>query len=379
MFSRFGVCVVSNQLLAITIGDVAGIGPEVIVRSLRSPKFPYTAVPVLIGPPEVFQHAASLVGCTLDLCLIEEAGLTPDVFRQTVLQNWKSGLVTVCNPAAPAAITAPLCQVSAAAGDAAFCCLSLAIQLTSVGSADAIVTAPLNKESLHLAGHHFPGHTEILAEQCGVRDFAMMLHLPETALRPLRQLLLRSPTSLDAETGFEGHGLSIAHVTLHTSVASVSGLLSVESIEEKVHLMDGFLGRAGCTRRSIAVCALNPHGGEHGLFGNEEAEIIEPAVARCRGSVNVHGPLPVDTLIRRAVLGEFDGVVAMYHDQGHIPVKLIGFDAAINITLGLPLIRTSPTHGTAFDRAWNALTPSSEAGMLEAIRMAYSLAQTRNT
>jgi 4-hydroxythreonine-4-phosphate dehydrogenase len=378
VFSGFGVSDVSNKLLAITIGDVAGIGPEVIVRSLRSQQFPHAAVPVLIGPPEVFQHAARLVGCPLNLCLTEVAELTSDVFRQTVLENWKTGTVTVCNPAGPAAIPAPLCKVSAAAGDAAFRCLSLAIQLTSAGSTDAIVTAPLNKESLHLAGHHYPGHTEILAEQCGVRDFAMMLHLPETALRPLRQLLLRSPASPGPETDSGGHGLSIAHVTLHTSVASVSGLLSVESIEEKVHLMDGFLCRAGCSRRSIAVCALNPHGGEHGLFGHEESQIIEPAVARCRGSVNVHGPLPVDTLIRRAVLGEFDGVVAMYHDQGHIPVKLIGFDAAINITLGLPLIRTSPTHGTAFDRAWNESTPSSEAGMLEAIRMAYSLAQTRN-
>lgn len=368
----------SNQLLAITIGDVAGIGPEVIVRSLRAQQFPDSAVPVLIGPPEVFQRAAGLVGCRLDFRLTDGMGLTPEVFRQTVLHHWEAGMVTVCNPARATAVTAPPCMVSAAAGDAAFRCLSMAIELTSAGHTDAIVTAPLNKESLHLAGHHYPGHTEILAEQCGVQEFAMMLHLPETALQPLRQLLLRSSASHYSEQSSGGHGLSIAHVTLHTSVASVSELLSVDAIEQKVHLMDGFLSRSGCSRRSIAVCALNPHGGEHGLFGNEEAEIIEPAVARCRAAVNVHGPLPVDTLIRRAVLGEFDGVVAMYHDQGHIPVKLIGFDAAINITLGLPLIRTSPTHGTAFDRAWNHSTPASEAGMLEAIRMAQSLAQTRH-
>jgi 4-hydroxythreonine-4-phosphate dehydrogenase len=140
--------------------------------------------------------------------------------------------------------------------------------------------------------------------------------------------------------------------------------------------MDGFLKQIHCQRRSIAVCALNPHGGEHGLFGDEEGRIIEPAVQREKQHANVHGPLPVDTLIRRAISGEFDGVVAMYHDQGHIPVKLIGFDSAINITLGLPIIRTSPTHGTAFDRAWNKATPSNPNGMIEAIRMAAAMCST---
>ena len=135
-----------------------------------------------------------------------------------------------------------------------------------------------------------------------------------------------------------------------------------------------FLTSIGCRRRAIGVCALNPHGGENGLFGIEESSVILPAIRETQSSGwNVAGPLPVDTLFRRAVSGEFDGIVAMYHDQGHIPIKLIGFDSAVNITLGLPIIRTSPTHGTAFDRAWNPDTPADPAGMIEAIRMAARL------
>ena len=239
------------------------------------------------------------------------------------------------------------------------------------------MTAPLNKEALHLAGHHFPGHTEILADRCGVDEFAMMLHLPETALKEWRKLI--PPMTDDAmhdprSTAF--NGLSIAHVTLHTSIASVPGLLSTESVVSKIRLMDSFLQSIRCHRRAIAVCALNPHGGENGLFGDEESRIIRPAVERCVSSVkSVVGPLPVDTLIRRAVSGEFDGIVAMYHEQGHIPVKLIGFESAVNITLGLPIIRTSPTHGTAFDRAWNPQTPASALGMIEAIKIAAALAK----
>ena len=362
-----------RQLLAITAGDIAGIGPEVIVRSLCSAGFPSHVVPVLIGPPEVFQQAAELIACELNFRLMHASVKDPAAFRQDVCRIRESGGIPVCNPADPSALTAPRCQVSAAAGDAAFQCLNLAIDLTLAGCTDGIVTAPLNKESLHLAGHHFPGHTEILAQRCGVQEFAMMLHLPETALQSVRQLLGRTGNTAGSLVGSGLSGLSIAHVTLHTSLASVPGQLTTAGIVEKIELLDVFLRRAGCSRRSIAVCALNPHGGEHGLFGNEESHVIAPAVDHCTRRCNVHGPLPVDTLIRRAVLGEFDGVVAMYHDQGHIPVKLLGFDAAINITLGLPLIRTSPTHGTAFDRAWNRQTPACEAGMLESIRMACQL------
>jgi 4-hydroxythreonine-4-phosphate dehydrogenase len=168
------------------------------------------------------------------------------------------------------------------------------------------------------------------------------------------------------------NGLCVAHVTLHTSIASVPGLLSTDAVGETIELVDAFLRRIGCDPPRIAVCALNPHAGEDGLFGDEERRIIAPAVKAAReAGRNAAGPFPADTLIRRAVRGEFDGLVAMYHDQGHIAFKLIGFDRAVNITLGLPIVRTSPSHGTAFDIAWTG--QASAEGLIEAIRIAVLL------
>lgn len=354
------------------MGDPAGVGPELLVRSIHSQATFSSSQLLLIACPELLQKAAALHGMArLPLTEIAWQETSPDSFRSQITSALEQQLIPCCNPTRSGTGSIPPRVVSGAAGDAAYRCLSLATDLALSRHIDAIVTAPLNKEALHLAGHHYPGHTEILAERCGVAEFAMMLHLPDTALAPLRQLLLphMPPAALPSR-----HGLSIAHVTLHTSVASVPGLLTTDSIAAAIRLMDHFLKSSGCLRRSIAVCALNPHGGEHGLFGDEEARVIAPAIAPFAGLLNIQGPLPADTAIRRAVLGEFDGVIAMYHDQGHIPVKLIGFDAAINITLGLPIIRTSPTHGTAFDIAWQPNASLNAAGIIGAIRMAERLA-----
>ncbi len=363
------------SLVAITAGDVAGIGPEIIVRALGDQILRQACSPLLIGHPEVFHQAAELTGKTLRLKVIDP--LTQDFAKShdPIFQIPEAGDFPCWNPCGDAVLAAPKGQVSGIAGEAAYQYLAAAIQLARSGRVDAIATAPLNKEALHLAGHPYPGHTEILAAHCNVQDFAMMLHLPESALARWRAMVRsneqRASPMLNAQCG-----LSIAHVTLHTSIHSVPGLLSEAGIVEKVHLMAEFLRSVQCERQAIAVCALNPHGGEHGLFGDEEQKLITPAVLQCQKTLpNVTGPLPVDTLIRRAVSGEFDGVVAMYHDQGHIPVKLMGFDAAVNITLGLPIIRTSPTHGTAFDRAWQPTLPSDSDGMVEAIRMAAVLAK----
>ena len=366
-----------KPIIAITAGDIAGVGPEVILRALEDPVTVSICHPVLIGDPEIFRQAGAVFG--IPAPLQEYAAAIPkiELFRAAVVSAGLKGEIFCINPPSSRVVSAPRCRVSREAGDAAFQYLDNAINLAQHSAVDAIVTAPLNKEALHLAGHHFPGHTEILADRCGVDEFAMMLHLPETALKEWRKLI--PPMTDDAmhdprSTAF--NGLSIAHVTLHTSIASVPGLLSTESVVSKIRLMDSFLQSIRCHRRAIAVCALNPHGGENGLFGDEESRIIRPAVERCVSSVkSVVGPLPVDTLIRRAVSGEFDGIVAMYHEQGHIPVKLIGFESAVNITLGLPIIRTSPTHGTAFDRAWNPQTPASALGMIEAIKIAAALAK----
>lgn len=366
---------VRQRVIAITAGDVSGIGPEVIVRAIASLSFGDKYRIVLIGHPEIFRRAAEMFGIPLRFAELEQKYETVADFHQAMIHAGNQDLIPCWNPARDSVLQAPQRVVSALAGDAAFQYLVSAIELVQRGFADAIATAPLNKEALHLAGHHYPGHTEILAEKCGVSDFAMMLHLPETSLAPWRSMLRGSSPSVNPDR-IVGHGISIVHVTLHTSVASVPELLSVEGVSEKISLMAGFLHQIRCRREAIAVCALNPHGGENGLFGDEEQRIIRPAVERSRQMVsNVTGPLPVDTLIRRAMLGEFDGVVAMYHDQGHIPVKLIGFDSAVNITLGLPIVRTSPTHGTAFDRAWNPATPADCSGMKEAIRMAILLSE----
>jgi len=434
-----------RPIIALTAGDVAGIGPEILLHAVNSPTVRSACLPLVICHPEILLRAATVFTPDRipEIDLLDALPASAEELRQRFegFESSETPRLVCLNPAGDAAATVQARVISAAAGDAAFQYLSAAITLAQSGVVDAIATAPLNKAALHAAGHHFPGHTEILAEQCGVAEFGMMLYLPESKLAPLRQLIAPEtfaaqtpdetpsceqqpgthahsspdreannasesalepttplasprdrPTGLLATNGSNAGdsashtslahhanrptGLPVIHVTLHTSVKSVPGLLTTEGIVEKIRLMDEFLGRMGCERKAIGVCALNPHGGEDGLFGDEEAKIIEPAVRQFRyRNIRVAGPLPVDTLMRRAFLGEFDGVVAMYHDQGHIPVKLIGFDSAVNITLGLPIVRTSPTHGTAFDRAWNPATPADASGMVEAILTAAMLSE----
>ena len=367
-----------KPIIAITAGDVAGIGPEVIIRAMTQPAILSVCHPVLIGHPDVFRRAADVFGIAVSLQEMSNESHSPEYFQADVISAAVKHRVPCLNPFTDDVLAAPPCRVSREAGDAAFHYLDAAIALAKQSAVNAIVTAPLNKEALHLAGHPFPGHTEILAERCGVAEFAMMLHLPESALTSWRQLIQPlSHRNTSSDNTSELCGLSIAHVTLHTSIESVPQMITRESIIGTIRLMDRFLRSIHSHRRAIAVCALNPHAGENGLFGDEESRLIRPAVEYCATLVkSVTGPLPVDTLIRRAVSGEFDGIVAMYHDQGHIPVKLIGFDAAVNITLGLPIVRTSPTHGTAFDRAWNPRTPADASGMVEAIRIAAELAKS---
>ena len=251
-----------------------------------------------------------------------------------------------------------------------------AIRLALAKKVDAIVTAPLQKEALHRAGHDYPGHTELLAHVCGVDDYAMMLYLG-----PSVDVL--SPA-----------GLAVVHVTLHTAMRNVFAQLTAEAILAKARLAHQFMSRlmpkksrgklaanrtnaSDDARPRIGVCSLNPHGGEGGLFGDEEISIIRPAVERgLAEGLRLEGPLPTDTLMVRARDGKFDAVVAMYHDQGHIALKLLGMHRAVNVTLGLPIIRTSVAHGTAFDIAWQR---QAETGsMIEAIRVASQLAMGRN-
>lgn len=336
--------------VALTLGDVAGIGPEIVARVVTDPRLSDWCQPIVLGHPETLRQALRQIGSSLPVLSVGSLGSSLPV-------TLESG-VAIYNPTDDAVRGLPLGRLDARAGRAAYDYLVAAARAALRGEIDAITTAPLNKAALHLAGLNYPGHTEILAEECGVTDFGMMLYLPHGDR-------VRSP-----------HGLGVVHTTLHTSIRSVPDLLTTVGIREKIGLIDGYLRRIGCPSPRVGVCALNPHAGESGLFGDEEQRVIAPAVRAAQAAgIQVQGPLPADTLMMRAVGGEFDGVVAMYHDQGHIALKLIGFDTAVNITLGLPIIRTSPSHGTAFDIAGqNRADPQ---GMLQAIRIASLLAANR--
>lgn len=312
-----------NPRLAITLGDVAGIGPEITARVLQDRGISGACQPTVVGHPEILKHALQLIDA-------RQTVVTVDSPSQS---NRTSDSISCWNPYDDRVLQATCGQVDAAAGAAAYHYLVAATRATLAGDFDGIVTAPLNKQALHAAGHIYPGHTEILADECGCRDFAMMLYLPPDRLQ-------KSP-----------HGLGVAHVTLHTALAHVPEHICTSSIRETAILTARFMQSLGCPDPRIAGCALNPHAGEHGLFGDEEQRIIGPALESLRDVMRITGPLPADTVFQRAVNGEFDGVVAMYHDQGHIAMKLIGFCQAVNVTLGLPLVRTSPSHGTAFDIA----------------------------
>jgi 4-hydroxythreonine-4-phosphate dehydrogenase len=371
----------AKPLLAITMGDPAGIGPEVILRAWATEAVHACSRPIVLGHAEILRRAARLVVAD---CEVVEMSSLASLGNLAVGPNRIPCLQCVADDAA----SVPAGNVDPRGGEAAFQAVRMATKLALDRQLDAIVTAPLSKAALHAAGHYYPGHTELLAEMCGVRDFAMMLYLSgergagsggrgagnsgveQQSSRAVAHPLLHSSTSPLPL------GLGVVHVTLHQSLRSVFDNLTTEAILTKCRLADGVMRRLGVAEPRLAVCALNPHAGEDGLFGNEEQTVIAPAVeiARREG-FNTSGPYPTDTLMVRAAGGEFDVVVAMYHDQGHIALKLLGMHAAVNITLGLPIVRTSVAHGTAFDRAWQG-TARAE-GMVAAIRTAARLADSR--
>jgi len=332
--------------IALTLGDPAGVGPEIVAAACTRPEVHGCCRPVAVGHPDVLRRAARLWGASAEIVPVgspDEVEPSPRVIP-----------CIACGPEEAAEVTPG--AVGALSGQAAYEAVVAAARLALAGQVDAITTAPLHKEALHLAGHEYPGHTELLAELCGVREFAMMLYLGPG--EPLR-----SPS-----------GLAVVHVSLHTALRSVFEDLSEEAVLVKARLADRFMTRIqDGARPRIGVCALNPHGGEGGLFGDEEQRILRPAVQRgLAEGLRLEGPLPADTLMVRARDGQYDAIVAMYHDQGHIAVKLLGMHRAVNVTLGLPIVRTSVAHGTALDIAWQA---RAEVGsMLEAVRVASRLA-----
>jgi len=326
------------------MGDAAGVGPEVVMKALAHAEIYAQCRPVVIGDARQLERAKKLLNLNLAVHPV----------KKTADATFKSGSVDCIDLGlVPADIAYG--EVSAAAGEAAYRYIELAVKLALEGAIDAICTAPINKEALNAAGHHYPGHTELLAELTGTPEVSLTLFSPK---------------------------LRIIHVTAHMglldSIAKIDAPLVERTIARGRELMmRANLGqeRAGALEPRIGVCGINPHAGEGGLFGRGEEETkIVPAIAAARArGWNVEGPLPADALMYRAARGDFDLVVAMYHDQGHGPVKAMGMEHGVNVTAGLPIVRTSVDHGTAFDIAGTG--KADERSMLEALRYAAALAR----
>jgi len=338
----------SKPLLAITQGDPTGVGPETIVGAWSQSAMHEICRAVVVGHPQILQRAVDLLGTGVKIATVAQFEAARDIES--------SPNIIPCLPCGSDEILAAKpATIDPRGGQAAYDALLVAAKLALARQIDGIVTAPLHKTALWRAEHHYPGHTELLAELCGVRDFAMMLYLPLS----------------------QSHSLGVVHVTLHMALADVFRNLTSEAIVAKAKLVDGVMTTLEGRRPRIGVCALNPHAGEEGLFGDEEQRIIRPAVETAKqAGLAIDGPFPTDTLMARARDGEFDAIVAMYHDQGHIAIKLLGMHRAVNITLGLPIVRTSVAHGTAFDLAWRGRAETT--GMLEAIRVASLLTKRRD-
>jgi len=336
----------THSHLAITMGDPAGIGPEIIIKACEKLRARIEAGDLrllIIGSGAALKNAASQLGASLDIAEVRAADT--DWPNLCFLQADAEG-----EPITPGVLTAD-------GGRFAFKAVEQGVRLTQAGRIGGIVTAPLNKEALNKAGYHYPGHTEMLAELTGVKGSVMML----------------------------AHGnMRVSHVSTHVALEDVPKRLTPERLRYVIDLTDKALRGLGLDKPKIAVAALNPHAGEGGLFGRQDIDVSEPTIARAvADGLNVLGPVPGDTVFVKLRAGQYDAVIAMYHDQGHIPVKLLGFEvdpatgrwqelSGVNITLGLPIIRTSVDHGTAFDIAGKGI--ANERSLIEAIEYAERLA-----
>jgi len=329
----------TKPLLAITMGDPAGIGPEIIVKALQHPVVYEQCRPLVIGDRRMLAQAAQWTGVPAAFELITEPA-------QGVYQVGRISLLDRAN-ADPATIVPG--RISAAAGAAAVDYVIQACDLALAGVVAGVVTAPLNKEAMHLAGYNYAGHTELLADRTGAQRVSMLLTGPK---------------------------LRVVHVSTHVALAEAIRRVTPERVEEVINLAYDSCVALGLPQPRIAVAGLNPHASEGGLFGQEEAQRVQPAIDRARSrGLHVSDPQPPDTVFLRAVKGEFDIVVAMYHDQGHIPMKLLAFDSGVNVSIGLPIIRTSVDHGTAFDIAGTG--QAREESLLAALAVAVKMARAR--
>jgi 4-hydroxythreonine-4-phosphate dehydrogenase len=324
-------------ILGVTMGDVTGIGPEITAKALlHHPELREVCRPVAIGDADALRRAITLTGgdpaALRTLNAPSQATNDPHVV-EIVQEGPSLGHLSYAT-------------LSAEAGDGAARYVMRACALARAGQIDGIVTAPLNKEAMHAGGHMWPGHTELLAHEFNVARYSLVLSAGD---------------------------LYLFHITTHVSLRQAIEAVTVERVIEVLRLADGFARASGAPGARIGVAGLNPHAGEHRLFGNEDADVIAPAVqAACAEGINAVGPLPADALIPAAVRGKYRFVVVCYHDQGHAPFKAVYGDEGVNITVGLPVVRVSVDHGTAFDIAGTGV--AREASLVLAVRRAAALA-----
>jgi 4-hydroxythreonine-4-phosphate dehydrogenase len=327
----------NRPVLAVTLGDVAGIGPEITAKTLlQHPDLREKCVPVVVGDADAMRAGA------------ERAGLDPDTVRVITDPRTATndpGLIEIVQTGESLA-EVPVGELSATAGDGSYRFVVEACRLAREGLVDGIVTAPLNKAAMHAGGHVWPGHTELLAHEFGVRNFSLVLSAGD---------------------------LYFFHLTAHMSLQQAVENCTPERTDDVFNLAAAFVGALGKPDEAIAIAGLNPHAGENRIFGHQDADVLEPAVARARErGINAHGPIPADALIPAAVRGKWNIVVACYHDQGHAPFKAVYGDDGVNITIGLPVVRVSVDHGTAFDIAGKGI--AREASLVLACERAADLA-----
>jgi 4-phospho-D-threonate 3-dehydrogenase / 4-phospho-D-erythronate 3-dehydrogenase len=326
----------TRPVIAITMGDPAGVGPEVVVKALGREAVLERCLPLVIGDRKRIELAMQITRSPIVIELVDSPSAVQSDPRKLN-----------CLPTTDLPPDLPFGKLSSAGGEAAYQYVCKAAELAMARQIHAICTAPLNKEALHLAGHKFPGHTELLAALTKTPEVSMLLVTPK---------------------------LRVVHVTTHIGLIDAVAKIEPGLVERTIRRGYSAMRDLGIDQPRIGVCGINPHAGENRIFGRgEEEEKIVPAILACEDEIDVVGPLPADTLFYRAVRGDFDLVVAMYHDQGHGPVKVLGIETGVNVTLGLPVIRTSVDHGTAFDIAGTG--KADERSMIEALYLAADLAK----
>jgi 4-hydroxythreonine-4-phosphate dehydrogenase len=321
-------------ICAITMGDPAGIGPEIALKAFISKDLPQCTV-FIIGDADVLEQAKKLLSCSIRINAISDA------------HEIKADCVNVLDMKQVSIHDFSMGKVQANCGRASYAYVIKGIELALKGDIDAIVANPISKEALKMAGINYPGHTEILADKTGTRNFSMM---------------------------FASENVHVVHVTTHVSLKTALTMITKESVLSHTRLLNSALKNLGIRSPRIAISGLNPHAGENGLFGDEEILHIAPAVMLAKQEgIDASGPFPPDTVFMRAFKGEFDGVVSMLHDHGFVALKTRNFEGGVNITLGLPIIRTSVGHGTAFDISGKGI--ASEKSLIAALKAAKLMAE----